>query len=544
LHEAGALVGDRVRFDRPLDRWRRYAPGEMVGLTLFHGAVSRHIAVAAWPEAVTFPDAFDYGCRAALALLALVFGLLIGLRRPSDFASRCLALAFLTLTSALFYSFNYGPPGLATSGGKLLQLTLNSLIWYWCAGFVLNYQRYQSTPLRLVLRRAVRYWRPVALLTAAANGWFALGHEVPLLWLLNVACVLGGVLLTVLSLFDGWRQCRGEPRERHRWLLLAFACGTIPPFLTMIPALDWAPAGIRFTVMLFFAGQFAMYALLAYAVLRHRVFSFDFAISRAVVFSAVSLLLLCAFGLTEWLLGPMLHGSAGTDAAARRPHPLFDAGLAVLVSLGFNQVHARIEGTIERLLFRKWHAREHELRAYLAAATRCTATQPLLESAVAAFECFTGGAGVAVYLYQRGEYLLVGGHGPACQPAAIGTDDALAVTLRSALKPVQPGAGGAAAGCELALPMCHRNHMNGLVLLGQKPLGETYRPDEIALLGFATQQIGLDLHALRVAALEQDRRRLVERTRRQSLDLAAAAGRRRVADTDLVTTAARTLGAA
>jgi hypothetical protein len=42
------------------------------------------------------------------------------------------------------------------------------------------------------------------------------------------------------------------------------------------------------------------------------------------------------------------------------------------------------------------------------------------------------------------------------------------------------------------------------VLLGAKPSGEGYRPDEIELLGATTQQIGLDLHALRVAQLEQE----------------------------------------
>jgi len=40
-------------------------------------------------------------------------------------------------------------------------------------------------------------------------------------------------------------------------------------------------------------------------------------------------------------------------------------------------------------------------------------------------------------------------------------------------------------------------------LLGNKSNNETYRPDEIDVLGFATHQLALDLVALRVEQLEQ-----------------------------------------
>ena len=51
--------------------------------------------------------------------------------------------------------------------------------------------------------------------------------------------------------------------------------------------------------------------------------------------------------------------------------------------------------------------------------------------------------------------------------------------------------------------MMHQAVLAGFVLLGPKPIGEDYRPDEIEVLGWATQQIGLDLQAIRVRALEQ-----------------------------------------
>jgi hypothetical protein len=49
--------------------------------------------------------------------------------------------------------------------------------------------------------------------------------------------------------------------------------------------------------------------------------------------------------------------------------------------------------------------------------------------------------------------------------------------------------------------MNHRGALHGFVLLGPKPSGDDYRPDEIAVLGFAAHQIGLDLHALQIERL-------------------------------------------
>jgi hypothetical protein len=51
--------------------------------------------------------------------------------------------------------------------------------------------------------------------------------------------------------------------------------------------------------------------------------------------------------------------------------------------------------------------------------------------------------------------------------------------------------------------MLHRGTLAGFVLIGGKLNDETYRPDEIDVLGFATHQLTLDLVALRVEQLEQ-----------------------------------------
>ncbi len=77
-------------------------------------------------------------------------------------------------------------------------------------------------------------------------------------------------------------------------------------------------------------------------------------------------------------------------------------------------------------------------------------------------------------------------------------DDPFLVTLRA-----ERAAGTSQAkGIALALPMIHRTEVIGVVLLGRKPSGFDYRPDETELLAYAAHQIGLDLHALKVEQLE------------------------------------------
>ena len=57
----------------------------------------------------------------------------------------------------------------------------------------------------------------------------------------------------------------------------------------------------------------------------------------------------------------------------------------------------------------------------------------------------------------------------------------------------------------LAAPMVNRNEVTGVALLGLKPSSLEYRPDEIELIGWATRQVGLELHALKVEQLSTEK---------------------------------------
>ncbi len=523
LAAAGAARGDRLRFNRPLDRWRKFAPRETVGLTLYHAGAARRLEVQAVPADIPLADRVDYWGRAAVALPALLFGVLVGMRQPVGRAYRCLTLTFLALGTAVYFSFTYAPPGALATAGKPVQLVLNGLTWFCCAGFALGYHPYPRTALRRGLTRVYPWYRALAFATAAYSCWFAFGNEAPMLFAFSMGTVLGGLVLITLSLVDGWRHCTGEARQRHRWLLLAMGLGGVPALLAIMPALTWSVHGARVTVVLYFAGQLAMFTLLAYAVLRHQVFNFPFAVSRALVFGTISSLLVFVLASTETVLAPLMHDEVFVPS---HPRLLLDAALTVAVFLCFNKVHDWIERHVERILFRRWHDLEHALRAYVAEAAHAESEDQLLASLTGALDSFTGTAGAAVYLRRPGGAFALAASTLDGAAAAIGADDALAVALRTDLAPVHPAHAGAPARGELALPMCHRAALLGFVVLGCKPHGESYRPDESAVLSFAVQQVGLDLHALRVGALEAAVRRLAADNAHLGHKISAAAGRR------------------
>jgi hypothetical protein len=366
--------------------------------------------------------------------------------------------------------------------------------------------------------------RALAFGTSAYAVWFGLGNEAPGLLPLTGAVIGIGLTICIASLVDGWRQSSGGVRQRHYWLLLSFAFGTIPALLVWVPALDAAYDGTRVTIMVMFAGQFLMYIGLAYAVLRHRVFNFEFAVSRMLIFSVISVLLLCTFGVVERLSSSVLHGGGHADAPTITL--VLDSLIALGVYLLFHHMHGRVERWVERIIFHQWHENEDRLRLYVKQAAHITSVDALLTSFRTALERFTGHAGCAIYLRQPdGDYELATVSTLADAPSRMHTDDAIAVALRADMVPQQL-THGAAAG-RLALPMNHRGALHGFVLLGAKHDGEDYRPDECEALDFATRQSGLDLHALKVEMLEREVQKLTHHSELQGNELRLMAGRRK-----------------
>ena len=191
---------------------------------------------------------------------------------------------------------------------------------------------------------------------------------------------------------------------------------------------------------------------------------------------------------------------------------MLNAALALTIFVVFHRVRDFAEKIVEKLLFHSWQHNEATLRRFVKEASFIDTTEALAAAVVAELNRFSRGAECALFAvdghcYRRTDGAIRG------IDVVIDGDDPVAVTMRADTVPVAVGETRSGLPAVLALPMAHRAQLHGFILLGGKPSGDSYRPDEIEVLGWAAHQIGLDLHALKVAQLEAQ-------TSRQRHDLA------------------------
>ena len=190
-----------------------------------------------------------------------------------------------------------------------------------------------------------------------------------------------------------------------------------------------------------------------------------------------------------------------------------DRGRAVLL---FHRIRDFVEQVIERLFFRNWHRNEAALKRFVGSAAHVEKPTALAAQFVAELGHFSGGAAAALYVRRpEGDYASAAG-------ATIDADDPALAAMRAEQAHIVPAEVGSTTPAALALPMMHQAALAGFVLLGPKPTGEDYRPDEIEVVGWATQQVGLDLQAIRVRELELANVKLMARNHTLSEILAGA----------------------
>ena len=495
LAALGVKAGDRIKFDTINDAWRVViGAGESLGVTIGEGGTQRHVTVKAVPsQHIDRATATVYIIFLVNSLVTLVLAGLIGLRRASSPSARLLALILLMDTSL---TRQFMPDGVLMTFGILVLDPLVFVITY--GGFFLFSCRFpsdESTHVPAWMRWAAP---PVMLAVVAGSllsglhnaGWF----RMPPLAITVQPVVIGlALMLTSINLWHAFRHASGAARQRVQWVGMALGVRFLIYLLMTIPGLALLRTETS-TVVVVTITTLANFGL-AYGILRHRLFDVGFAVNRALVYTIVSVVLLIAFGLMEWLA----HHFVSPEEAEK--NAFLDAGIALGLYLVFHRLRHSVDHFVDRLFFHKWHANEERLRRFVSHAAHITSPQVLIEAYQAALQRFTGEAGCAVYRQGAGGYELVSASRLQA-PAAAGIDEPLAVALRAELASVVPADCDSALPGALALPMSFRGELQGFVLLGQKPSQDAYRPDEIAVLEHAAHQVGLDLQALRTEQLQ------------------------------------------
>ncbi|MFW3172055.1 sensor histidine kinase [Geodermatophilus sp. CPCC 206100] len=325
------------------------------------------VAMGAWTDAGVPVEASD----AVLGLLYPLVGALVLRRRPGNL------VGWLLMTSALTGPYllagEYAVRAVLVDGdtGFLPDLATWTAAW----GFATYYVVVALVPLYFPTGRLPSpRWRPVARLlvtvvvagTVAAmirpteldvdprltNPW----HLTDALWpnyvliVCSMAVFLVGGPVGVAALVVRMRHSTGVERTQLQWLVLGasvLVVGTLASLVVDLPVLTSA----------FFALGFAAVPLaVAVAVLRHGLFDVGQVVSRAVVFTLLSVLLLLAYGGLVAVVGEF-------SAGERR----FAVAAAAVAALAAAAGWERAQRAVDRLLY-------GERRDPLAVATRVGST--------------------------------------------------------------------------------------------------------------------------------------------------------------------------
>ncbi len=503
LRAVGAEVGDLWMPDRHYDAYRWLEADESVGLTLFRSGTARHVTVETVPDR-TRPVIGLMIEHWVIVLVGLFLGLLIGFRQPKGLAFRACSLAMLfSALSRVIPPYVTLPAGSAfmyqhVLWGPILVATAVAI-----PVFLFNFPSDQPRDTRLK-RRLMRYGVPVlaasALMFLAISTTRALGYSTPLPIRHTIAPVaVSFMLVAALVLWSNWRESDGNLRERHFWIGLAFGLWAPAPVVASLLLLG-SNEGTALQGLIYLPRTILLLSLLlfAYAVLRHRVVSVSFVVNRATVYGAASLGMLLSFGLLEWFTHSVFA------AWGHEQSPFIDAGIALVIILGFHRLRHSGEKWVERLFFHDWHVKEQALRRFVKEAQCITRPGALFTGFKTALDRFTDGASYAFYRRSAdGDYVRVAAT-LADAPEQLDADEPLAVALRATQAPMHCSDADTSLPGDLALPSFHHGQLHGFVILGSRPNGDAYRPDEIEVLGYAAREVGLNLRTLRLEQLERE----------------------------------------
>ncbi|HWE46424.1 MAG TPA: hypothetical protein VG407_10395 [Caulobacteraceae bacterium] len=499
MAQDGVVGGDQVRYDRTYDYRRAMNVGEHEGFTVRHAGRLTHHEAVVQPRSKSEVDWASLFYAFTANAIASLFGAFILWRGRNTTA------LFLGLALTCYGSTNIMPPATLSWPGTFLYFLVPNFIAYSVIpvlflGFALGFYRDHVGPLKPAHRIGFWLYATVELpVLALACYCFMVVRTLPVFGagqVFQLAAFIVGLALSLAYLVVGWRRSSASVQQRYALMLVAIGLiGLAQVYDSLYSFISEFKFPILVTANALLAGVVAP-ALLTYAILKRRVFDLGFAVNRTLVYGAVSAILLAAFGAVEWAVDHFI------PIAGREKNVVVDALIAVCIYLTFHRLRDVVEHAVERVFFHRWQQADAAFRRFVKEAAYFTDSSALIRGLVQALAHYAEGAEVAVYLAGASEFARLAGDvegvGKRLDPNIPGL-----LTVRSDLKAVEAHE-GALANCLIA-PMVTRNTVTGFVVLGPKPSGLNYRPDEVDLIGWGTRQVGLDLYALRVETLEKER---------------------------------------
>ncbi|MGB6984982.1 MAG: GAF domain-containing protein [Candidatus Aquilonibacter sp.] len=435
------------------------------------------------------------------SLAALWFGicaLLLALRQWSRPDARLLILTLLCFSTVLLDPRYFVPPS------ATLQLAL-FIVTHACLAIApllllrLSFRTGQPSRQRTIVTRAaitlvgIGFLADVAAATGIATLWF---DPLPFIYRVSPLRLSIDVLTYALVTFAAFSAVRAAPadeRPRAAWLLLPLPIALFAAAFTQTIAVFITSWFINVTLISVSNGIYLVSAgVVTYALLKRRVLDFEFVLSRTVVVATVSLIVVAAFILLEFLLSTVLSGvSHATGLVA-------NAALALVLGLSLNPIHKRVDELVERVFFHKRHEDERALVEFGREAAFVTNESALLDRAIENLREHTDARSAAIFLDGTRHFSAARSFGEGVQPE-IDENDGGVLALKARHEPIDPHRYASALRGALALPMLARGRLLGVVLLGERAGGEAYAPDEITALSSMSQGVGSALDVLAVS---------------------------------------------
>ena len=507
---AGIRVGDRITLaDRDVGNKVSFffpvAPDTSLALRVERSGITRHVSLrAVVPPAPPYEELAQQTFVAALETMKVIFFVVAGLiaiRRADRSQARALATFLIALAFGTVNLWPWYPPAFAVAVTAIRAMAIVFALTQ-AIRFATIFPHVSTSGPRAAIARA-NIWANVAVIVAGAAAIApiilpAVSKDLNVaLQIFTVGFAMYAIAALTIGFAVGWREAESVDRERIRWISVSTAIGLGGLIITIVLQL----LGANEYVALPFV--FALAAIpigTAYAILRHRMLDIGFVINRALVFGAISALVVAAFSLLEFVLARYVTSLGHVQSA------VFEALLALGIGVSLGRIHARVDSVVDTVFFRDRHRAEASLHRLAREAAYVDDPQILAERIVAAVDRHANASGTALYLGQGHSYAAL----LATLPEAprIERNDVAIVRMRSIGDPVDlehlvHEAGPTTCPGAIAFPMVVRGQLVGVLACGPKRNLEAYAPDERATLAELARAAGLALDTIATLALQR-----------------------------------------
>lgn len=489
VYRAGIRVGDRMDWSTlpllgraNLGLTQAVATGARLRVTVFRGTQPRTVDLTPIPWPLGTQLSVRLAVFAELVLMAMG-----------------IALVYLK-PSRMTWGFLLGSLGV-TGFGQTVGVWGQIDVWHFlavngttaiaagvsAAGILIFMSRFPADtprgPLVLLDRIAVPLGAVVAILNLYVVIDIVVAGAPPPAWIVTFDRYLSNGLIIVMALAAlvvSWALTKGSDRQRIVPVLIAFTLfvASVLGGLIGIALFTDYRKSVAISV-----AQSCSTILLAVAVangvVRHRVVDVSFAISRTVVYTILTSILVGAFVLVDFVSNKVIeHFQVAL---------FLEAAVALAFGIGLNSMHSRIDRFVDRTLFRRRHLAETRLRRSGRTLTHAESVafidEALVIEACDALEL----ASAALFRLKDNSFVRILDAGWEPQHSTIlSRDDHLVVNLAAELQPVDlaevrwPGATvpGGLRQPLVAIPLAARHELLGFVLYGGHIGGEAIDPDE------------------------------------------------------------------